>query len=81
MIAEHACVVTTVPKHGFPSQTHGVIVSIYGAHEAYEVELFGSSGETLSVETYEAGEVVQRHPDFDHSRLASLAGSIGGPNM
>ena len=46
-----------VPRLNLPANTTGVIVHIYQGAEAVEVELFGESGQTIAVQTFETKEL------------------------
>ena len=59
MIKEHESVVLTVdlPSAGLMAGDVGVVVHIYEDGEAYEVEFIAFDGNTVAVETLEAGKI------------------------
>jgi hypothetical protein len=59
MIKEHDQVALTVPVPEFDLEPGdvGTVVFIYGDHEAYEVEFFSATGETIAVVGLDADQV------------------------
>lgn len=59
MIREHESAVLTadLPSAGLMEGDVGVVVHVYGAGEAYEVEFIAFDGNTVAVETLDAEKV------------------------
>lgn len=60
MIQENMRVVTLVEKDGYPAGTNGVVVSVYSAGPACEVELWDATNYPVDVVTYRFDEVTPR---------------------
>jgi len=59
MIKEHEQAVLTqdIPEYHLKAGDVGVVVHVYSSNEAYEVEFFTLSGETLDVVTVEVAQL------------------------